>query len=172
MKRSNSLREIIAPGGTCGKGIGYAPTPKGLNVGCWFVAFFYSIYLCWFCVLWTINCYPEGVKCHSTPSGLWPPSLTLPRFHLGLFIFNPFRVEAVGWFPPGFTWGYSYSTPSGLRPLVGFPQVSPGAIHIQPLQGWSLCFPFPQVSMQSIFLFRVISTDFDTRNKIETRCNY
>jgi hypothetical protein len=32
MKRSNSLREIIAPGETWGKGIGYLPTPKGLNM--------------------------------------------------------------------------------------------------------------------------------------------
>jgi len=66
---------------------------------------------------------------HSTPSGLWcrgrlipqvPPgaiiSRRFPRFHLGLFIFNPFRVGAS---------------------LHIFPQVPPGAIHIQPFQG---CF--------------------------------
>jgi len=31
-----------------------------------------------------------------------------------LFIFNPFRVVIPYIFLPGFTWGYSYSTPSGL----------------------------------------------------------
>ncbi len=36
----------------------------------------------------------------------------------------------------GFTWGYSYSTPTGLALYLPLPQVSPGAIHIQPLRGW------------------------------------
>ena len=78
------------------------------------------------------------------------------KFSLRLFTFNPFGVGALS---PGSTWGYSYSTPSGLalyhnkthrfhlwlftfNPFrVGAlpqqnPQVSPVAIHIQPLQGW------------------------------------
>jgi len=55
--------------------------------------------------------------------------IAFPRFHLGLFTFNPFRVEAfLRLLSPGSTWGYSYSTPLGLRRLVFFPQVSPGAI--------------------------------------------
>jgi len=47
-------------------------------------------------------------------------SLRYPRFHLGLFIFNPFRVELT----PGFTWGY----------LAALPQVSPGAFLLNILQ--------------------------------------
>ncbi len=69
-----------------------------------------------------------------------------PRFHLGLFTFsgksfaernfclkNPFRVGA-------------YPAP--------FPQVPPGAIHIQPLRGWAIPRPFPQVSPGAIHIFR------------------
>jgi hypothetical protein len=53
---------------------------------------------------------------------------------------------------PGFTWGYSYSTPLGLGFSHGIPQVSPGAIHIQPLWGWALFRPFPQVSPGAIHI--------------------
>jgi len=68
-----------------------------------------------------------------------PTSLNLMavRFHLLLFKFNPYRGwEGFFWSPPGFTWGYSHSTPIGVgKVFSGPPQVSPGAIHIQPLSG-------------------------------------
>jgi len=85
---------------------------------------------------------------YSTPSGLARRVHIFPRFHLGLFTFNPFPPGAIhiqplrGWhgfdaFTTGCTCGYSYSTPSGLGPLVLLPpQVSPVAIYIQPLRGW------------------------------------
>ena len=95
---------------------------------------------------------------YSTPLGLAGIRYLFPRFHLGLFIFNPYGVGRYsipfpqvspgaihiqplwGWqvfdtFSPGFTWGYSYSTPLGLTHSPTFPQVAPGAIHIQPLRG-------------------------------------
>jgi hypothetical protein len=68
------------------------------------------------------------------------------RFHLGLFIFNPFRVEAypapLPQVPPGAI---------QIQPFQGWgrwftpPQVPPGAIHIQPFQGWGrwLVYPTP-----------------------------
>jgi len=72
------------------------------------------------------------------------------RFHLGLFIFNPFRVGRwffrpwvspranhiqpfQGWVVVLFTFN-----PFRVGPLVFLPQVSPGAIHIQPFQGWAV----------------------------------
>ena len=64
---------------------------------------------------------------HSTPSGLWVcfPSL----FHLGLFTFNPFGVALDLTFSTGFTCGYSYSTPTGLRrSQYLFPRFHLGAI--------------------------------------------
>ena len=68
----------------------------------------YALYIYHRLHLWLFNSY-------STPSGLLLLHL-FHRFHLWLFIFNPFRV--------------------GLCPLH-LPQVSPVAIHIQPLRG---CF--------------------------------
>jgi uncharacterized membrane protein len=53
---------------------------------------------------------------------------------------------------PGSTWGYSYSTLSGLGPLWAFSQVPPGAIHIQPFQGWGLFGPFPRFHL-GLFIF-------------------
>jgi len=62
-----------------------------------------------------------------------------------------------GWGPspalsPGCTWGYSYSTPTGLWPLPCLPQVPPGAIHIQPLRGCGPPRPFPQVPPGAIHI--------------------
>ncbi len=42
------------------------------------------------------------------------------RFYLGLFIFNPYGVVVGSICSPGFTWGYSYSTPTGLWPTSCF----------------------------------------------------
>jgi antibiotic biosynthesis monooxygenase (ABM) superfamily enzyme len=116
---------------------------------------------------------------YSTPSGLGPlvgfspsfpqvsPGAIISLSELLRFVFNPFGVGAVGWvfpkFSPSFTQGYSYSTPSGLGPLVGFspsfPQVSPGAIRIQPLWGWGRWLGFPQVfpRFHQLLLSRVAS---------------
>jgi hypothetical protein len=75
-----------------------------------------------------------------------------PRFHLGLLIFNPFGVAVGSNVSPGCTWGYSNSTPLGLGPSSALPQVSPGAIHIQPLRGWGLLHgPFPR--LLGLFIF-------------------
>jgi len=53
------------------------------------------------------------------------------RFHLGLFTFNPFGVGAY---------------------MIPKPQVPPGAIHIQPLWGWSLSRPSPRFHL-GLFTF-------------------
>jgi len=50
------------------------------------------------------------------------------RFHLGLFIFNPYGVVALPGPFPRFHLGLFIFNPYG--------QVPPGAIHIQPLRGW------------------------------------
>jgi dsRNA-specific ribonuclease len=63
---------------------------------------------------------------YSTLSGLGPTWHLFPRLHLGLFIFNPFRVGAY---------------------LAPFPQVSPGAIHIQPLWGWGPSSVIPRLHL-------------------------
>jgi hypothetical protein len=78
----------------------------------------------------------------------WGLHRPFPRFHLGLFIFNPYGVGAsCTALSPG-CWGYSYSTPLGLPLAQMFPQVAPGAIHIQPLRGWGLLHgPFPRLHL-------------------------
>jgi len=90
---------------------------------------------------------------HIQPLWGWGFSNFLPRFHLGLFTFNPFGVGEVGSiFSPGFTWGYSHSTPLGLGLLELSPQVSPGAIHIQPLWGWDFSNFLPRFHL-GLFTF-------------------
>gem|GEM_PF-6255255 len=66
---------------------------------------------------------------------------------MGLFIFNPFGVVALLCPTPGFTWGYSYSTPSGLWPLFVFPRFHLGLFLFNPF-GVVAPLCLPQVSPQ------------------------
>jgi hypothetical protein len=79
---------------------------------------------------------------YSTPIGVGPFPGPFPRFHLGLFIFNPYR---------------------GCGPSPALPQVSPGAIIslrsgrsfiFNPYRGWALPRAFPQVSPGAIISLR------------------
>jgi len=78
----------------------------------------------WGC--WQVSdTFSTGCTCgysYSTPLGLARRGHISHRFHLWLFIFNPFRVGTSG---------------------AHFPQVPPVAIHIQPLQGWHVGGTFP-----------------------------
>jgi len=68
--------------------------------------------------------FSTGFTCgysYSTPSGLEHVHYLFHRFHLWLFIFNPFGVDAC--------------------PLP-FPQVSPVAYRLQPLRGWCMSITF------------------------------
>jgi len=66
--------------------------------------------------------------------------------------FNPYGVVAPFPISPGCTWGYSYSTPTGLWAPFPFPQVAPGAIHIQPLRGCGPLSHFPRFHL-GLFIF-------------------
>jgi hypothetical protein len=72
--------------------------------------------------LWLLSRRAKNVVSHSTPSGLARWAHIFHRFHLWLFIFNPFGVGTLG---------------------AHFPQVAPVAIHIQPLWGWNVGRTFP-----------------------------
>jgi hypothetical protein len=95
--------------------------------------------------------YLNKIRQHSTPIGVVGVFSAHPRFHLGLFKFNPFRVVGVfSAYPrfhlgllsrsahPRFHLGLFKFNPFRVAPFFGIPQVSPGAIQIQPLQGCSI----------------------------------
>jgi hypothetical protein len=79
---------------------------------------------------------------YSTPIGVGPFPGPFPRFHLGLFIFNPYR---------------------GCGPSPALPQVSPGAIIslrsgrsfiFNPYRGWGVSRASPQVAPGAIISLR------------------
>jgi len=72
----------------------------------------------------------------------------------GAYRLQPLR----GWglsltFTPGFTWGYSYSTPSGLGPLSGaFPRFHLGLFIFNPYGVGAPPRPFPRFHL-GLFIF-------------------